>query len=103
MLTTNPEGASLLAYTTVCRTCGTGYTGTWSVANGGSQTVTGIPTGNSCSVTEDALAPITGYTWGSPTFTPASIEISTKGGTFEIVVDNSTMRDLGSRQITKTT
>ena len=52
---------------------------------GGSQTVSGIPTGNTCTVTEDALAPISGYTWGTPTFTPSSIVISTKGGTFEIL------------------
>ena len=43
--------------------CGPGYTGTWSVADGGSQTVSGIPTGSTCSVTEDALAKIDGFTY----------------------------------------
>ena len=35
----------------------------------------------------------TGYTWGPITYTPATIVISTKGGTFEIVVGNSITRD----------
>ncbi len=55
----------------------------------GSQTISGIPTGNTCSVVETAPAPITGFTWGPITYTPTSIVISTKGGTFEIVVGNS--------------
>ena len=101
--TSNPDGATLPASFTGTYNCGTGYTGTWSVANGGSQIVTDIPTGNSCTVTEDALAPIPGYTWGTPTFTPSSIVISSKGGTFEIVVGNSITRDLGNFKITKTT
>jgi uncharacterized protein DUF5979/prealbumin domain-containing protein len=100
--TSNPDAATLPAFTGTYN-CGTGYTGTWSVADGGSQTVTGIPTGNTCSVTEDALSPISGYTWGTPTFNPASIVISTKDQTFEIVVGNSINRDRGSLKITKQT
>ena len=61
--TSNPDGATLPTFTGTYD-CGIGYTGTWSVADGGSQTVSGIPTGNVCTVTEDALAPIDGYTWG---------------------------------------
>ena len=83
--------------------CGVGYTGNWSVANDGSQTVTGIPTGNTCSVVETAPACITGYTWAAAEYTPATITIDTKGGTFEIVVDNSITRDLGNFKITKHT
>ena len=67
------------------------------------QTISGIPTGNTCSVVETAPAAITGYTWGTATYTPSSIVISTKGGTFEIVVGNSITRDLGNFKITKTT
>jgi hypothetical protein len=99
--TSNPDGATLPASFTGTYNCGTGFTGTWSVANGGSQTVTSIPTGNTCSVTEDALSSITGYTWGTPSFTPTSIVISTKGGTFEIVVGNSITRDKGSLVLAK--
>lgn len=98
----NPNGATLPAAFTGTYDCGTGYTGTWSVAAGGSQTVSGIPTGNVCSVVEDAPLPIDGYTWGPITYTPATITIETKGGTFEIVVGNSISRDTGSLKILKT-
>ncbi len=97
----NPDGATLPAAFTGTYDCGTGYTGNFSVAAGASQTISGIPTGNVCSVVETAPVPITGYTWGPITYTPTSIEISTKGGTFEIVVGNSITRDLGNFKITK--
>jgi Domain of unknown function (DUF5979) len=99
--TTNPDGATLPAAFTGSYNCGTGYTGTWSVANGGSQTFSGIPTGSVCSVIEDTLAPISGYTWGTPSYSPATITISTKAGTFEIAVTNSISRDRGSFSFTK--
>ena len=101
--TSNPDGATLPAAFTGTYDCGVGYTGNFSVANGASQTITGIPTGNTCSVVETAPIPITGYTWGTITYTPTSIVISDKGGTFEIVVGNSITRDLGNLKITKTT
>ena len=93
--TTNPDGATLPAAFTGTYDCGTGYTGDWSVANGGSQTIEGIPTGNTCSVTEDALATIDGYTWATPVYSQETITISTKARTFEIVVTNSISRDRG--------
>ena len=100
--TSNPNGATLPAAFTGTYDCGTGYTGVFSVADGASQTISGIPTGNTCSVVETAPVPITGYTWGTITYTPASIVISTKGGTFEIVVGNSITRDRGSLVLAKT-
>ena len=101
--TNNPDGATLPAAFTGTYDCGVGYTGNWSVANDGSQTVTGIPTGNTCSVVETAPACITGYTWAAAEYTPATITIDTKGGTFDTVVDNSITRDLGNFKITKHT
>ena len=94
--TTNPDAATLPAAFTGTYDCGTGYTGSWSVADGGSQTIYGIPTGYTCSVTEDALATIDGYSWATPVYTPATITISTKARTFEIVVTNSISRDRGT-------
>jgi hypothetical protein len=99
--TSNPDGATLPSAFTGTYDCGTGYTGTWSVANGASQTITGIPTGSTCSVVETAPAAISGYTWATPTYTPATIVVSTKDGTFEIVVANSITRDRGSLTIVK--
>ncbi len=66
-----------------------------------SQTVSGIPTGNTCTVTEVAPAPIPGYTWGTITYTPASVTIGTTGGTFTITVGNSITRDRGSLTVVK--
>jgi VCBS repeat-containing protein len=99
----NPDGATLPAAFTGTYNCGTGYTGSFSVAAGGSQTIGSIPTGNTCSVTETAPAAITGYTWAAPAYSPATVEISTLGGTFEIVVNNSIARDRGTFTIAKTT
>ncbi len=101
--TSNPDGAILPAAFTGTYDCGTGYTGSWSVADGASQTISGIPTGNVCSVAETAPVAIPGFTWGAANYTPATIVISTKGDTFEIVVGNSITRDRGSFKITKTT
>jgi hypothetical protein len=97
--TTNPDGATLPAAFTGTYDCGNGYTGSWSVADGGSQTIYGIPTGNTCSVTEDALATIDGYTWATPVYTPATITINTKARAFEIVVTNSISKDRDNRPL----
>jgi hypothetical protein len=101
--TSNPDGATLPAAFTGTYDCGVGYTGVFSVANGASQTITGIPTGNTCSVVETAPAVIPGYTWGTITYTPETIVISDKNGTFEIVVGNSITHDRGNFKITKST
>jgi hypothetical protein len=98
----NPDGASVPASFAVNYDCGTGYTGQVSVAPGSPATVSGIPTGNVCTVTEVAPAAIPGFTWGTITYTPASVTIDTKGGTFEITVGNSITRDRGSLKILKT-
>ena len=99
--TTNLDGATLPAAFTGTYDCGTGFTGTFSVASGASQTVNGVPTGNTCSVVETAPAAISGYTWGTPTYTPASIVIATTTGTFEVVIGNSITRDKGSLVLAK--
>ena len=99
--TVNPDGAVLPSVFTGTYDCGVGFTGNWSVASGASQTISGIPTGNTCSVVEAAPAVIAGFSWAAPTYTPATIVISTKGGTFEIKVGNSITRDRGSLTIVK--
>jgi hypothetical protein len=71
------------------------------VAPGSPATVNSIPTGNTCSVTEVTPTAIPNFTWGTPTYTPASIVISTKAGTFGITVGNSITRDRGTIVIIK--
>lgn len=97
----NPDNATLPASFTVDYNCGTGYTGQVSVAPGTPATVNDIPTGSTCTVTEVAPAVVPGYTWGTITYTPASVTISTGGGTFDITVGNSITRDRGSRVLAK--
>jgi hypothetical protein len=97
----NPDGAPVPASFNVNYDCGSGYTGTVSVAPGAPATVPGIPTGNTCTVTEVAPDPIPGYTWGTISYSPASVTIDTNGGTFEISVGNSITRDRGSLKLTK--
>ena len=80
-------------------------TGTWSVTVGATQTVTGLPAGAVCTITENALtvAPTsadTSYVWGTPTYSPTSGTITT-GGTATITAQNSFTRQTGSFAITK--
>jgi uncharacterized repeat protein (TIGR01451 family) len=88
----NPDGATVPASFTINYNCGTGFTGSRSVAPGGSATVPGIPTGSTCTVSEAALTPITGFTWGTPTVTPDSVVIGSTTGTFSLTVANSISR-----------
>lgn len=88
----NPDGATAPSFT-INYDCGGGITGQVTLAAGASQTISGIPTGSTCTVTEVAPTAITGFTWGTPTYTPASVSIATKGGTFGITVGNSITRD----------
>lgn len=98
----NPDGATLPASFSVNYDCGDGYAGNVTVAPGSPATVDGIPTGSNCSLTEIAPDPIAGYTWETVTYSPATVEISAKDGTFEIAVGNSITRDRGSLKILKT-
>ena len=105
---TNDDGAPVPSSFTVNYNCGfdtdgkTALTGQKSIAPGSPATVSGIPTGNSCSVTEVAPAPIAGYTWASPiTYTPSSIEIGEGKGPFAITVGNTITKDRGSLTVTK--
>ena len=61
---------------------GTSHDGTATVAAGASATIGGIPTGTICTVTEPNLptAP-TGYSFGTPTFTPPSARSSSRPAT----------------------
>jgi len=96
----NPDGAVLPASFEVGYNCGDGFKGTKLISEALSSTVTGIPTGNTCTVTETAPAGITGFTWGAATYTPASQVMTTGGKT--ITVGNSITRDRGDLVIAKT-
>ena len=82
--------------------CGTGFTGTKSVTAGSFETVTGIPTGTQCTVSETPPTPPNGYTFGTPTFSPsATVTISTKDATVEVTTNNTLTRDTGNLKLSK--
>ena len=97
----NPGNATVPASFTINYDCGTGYTGSVAVAAGGSQTVSGIPSGRQCTVSEPALTPIPGFTWGTPVVSGSPATIGT-GTTVEVTVANSITRDTGTLTIAKT-
>ncbi len=98
----NPDGAPVPATFTANYNCGTGFTGQVTTLSPSTPvTVSGIPTGNTCTVTEVTPTPIPGYTWGTITYTPASVVIATKGASFTITVGNSITRDRGTIVIIK--
>lgn len=69
--------------------------GTVKLAAGASETITGVPTGSVCSVTEPALPPApTGWAFSPPSFDPASgqVTLATKGSTARVTVTNALTR-----------
>jgi len=92
---------------------GTAHDGTVNLAADTSETITGIPTGTICTITEPNLpTPPTGWSFGEPIFSPASgtvsVVIGTLGGseimapaTAWVTVTNSISRDLGELKISK--
>ena len=78
--------------------------------HGGSMTISGIPTGTVCTVTEPTLPspPPTGYSFGTPTFTDSSVTandgIVTIADTSVVTVttNNTMTRDTGTLTIKKT-
>ena len=99
--TTNPDGATLPAAFTGTYNCGTGFTGNFSVPQRWFADDQRYPDREHVLCGRDGPAVIPGYTWGTPTYTPASIVIATKAQTFEIVIGNSITRDRGSLKLSK--
>ncbi|MEI2643980.1 MAG: DUF5979 domain-containing protein [Candidatus Nanopelagicales bacterium] len=66
--------------------------GTVKLGNGQSETISGLPTGTTCTVTEPTLpAAPTGWTFNAPTFTPANgqVTVTAKDQTVSVLVVNS--------------
>lgn len=80
-------------------------TGSWSVTTATSQTISGIPAGASCSITEDALttapsATDPSYVWGAPTYSPSTVSI-TDGGNVSITATNTVLLGSASLSVSK--
>ena len=76
---------------------------TVTLAAGGEETISGIPTGTTCEVTEPTLptAP-DGWTFGTPVVDPAGeVEITDKATTYTVTVTNSISREPGAIEVLK--
>ena len=103
----NPDGASLpttfgIDYECKISTVVT-KSGTVNVAPGATgETVTGIPTGSTCTITEQTLPTIPGFTWSPVTYDPRNVDITTKGQTFTTKANNALTKNVGSLELSKT-
>lgn len=70
------------------------------VAPGASVTIKNLTPTTQCTVTENSLTEIPGYTWGAPSVDPTSVEIPF-GKPATVTVTNSITRDRGSLSISK--
>jgi len=59
------------------------------------ETVSGIPTGATCAVTEQKLPMISGFTWANPSYEPRSgeVDIESEGKTYTVKVMNEIFKD----------
>jgi parallel beta-helix repeat protein len=82
--------------------CGGSASGTVNLAGGGNATISGIPSGSICTVTEPATAAApSGYSWGT-VITGSPTGAITTGNTESVAVANSLTRDAGLLKISKT-
>ena len=82
---------------------GTAHDGSKSVSAGStSSAITGIPTGTQCTISETPPTAPTGYTFGTPTFSPsATVTIANKDQTVNVQTTNTLTRDTGSLTLSK--
>ncbi len=91
---------------TVSYTCTDGTTGSMQLVDGGTGSVSGLPIGTSCALSESAKAATkdASYAWGTETWDPSStvtIVVNGSGNTVGVVLDNPLVRVLGGFTVTK--
>lgn len=75
-VTGKPSGFSSPNFPITVNCDGTAYDQTFNLQDGGSKTISNIPEGTSCTITEGTLpTPPTGYVYGTPVITPSTISI----------------------------
>jgi hypothetical protein len=102
----NPGDSGFTGTFTIAYDCdGTTHDGTVNLTAGTSQTITGIPTGTQCTVTEPSLpTPPAGWSFGIPTYNPADGTVTISKTIAEVTVTNTISQDapqLGALRITK--
>ena len=63
--------------------------------------VAGVPTGSTCTITEQALTPIPGFTWSPVSYDPRSVLVDQADAEFTVKAVNTITRDTGSLQLVK--
>jgi hypothetical protein len=63
--------------------------------------VAGVPTGSTCTITEQALTPIPGFTWSPVSYDPRSAVVDEAGAVFAVKALNTITRNTGSLQLVK--
>jgi hypothetical protein len=64
-------------------------------------TVAGVPTGSTCSITEQELTEIPGFTWAPVSYDPRSVEIETAQQTYPVKAANEITEDRGGLELVK--
>jgi Domain of unknown function (DUF5979) len=77
-------------------------TGNVTVAGGATKTISGIPSGYVCTVSESLPGAVPGFTWSTPSVTGSPTDPISSGTTETVTVANTLTRDLGSLKLTKT-
>lgn len=96
-------GASPDATFTGTYDCGNGFAGTWQLAAGGEQTITGLPVGASCTVTEDAPSgglTDTSWNWNTPTIVTSPAVVAADGSA-RVTITNNASQQFGTFTVTK--
>jgi hypothetical protein len=97
----NPDGGTVPATFDISYDCGTGHSGTVSVAPGSTVVADStLPLPSTCTVSETPPSPPSGYSWSTPTYSPAST-VTVDGDTTDVTVTVANVLSLtsGSLQI----
>ncbi|HEY6015426.1 MAG TPA: DUF5979 domain-containing protein, partial [Gaiellaceae bacterium] len=100
----DPAGSAFTGNFTVNWDCndGTAHDGSAQLAAGGSTTVTGVPLGTACTVTEPTLpTPPSGWSFGTPSISPTQPVTLATSAVVTVTVTNSISRDTGSLKLSK--
>jgi hypothetical protein len=84
---------------------GTVHDGTASLTSGGTTTISGIPSGTTCTVTEPTLPSVPGYTFGDPSFDPTTGVVTipnNQGGSVTVATTNTLTQNTGKLILSKT-
>lgn len=103
----NPDGAEVPETFSIEYECTLGdnksMSGTVDVAPGMTgETVSGIPTGSTCTISEAKLPIVEGFSWAEVMYNPRSVEITSPDMTYTTIAQNDISMDQVGLELTKT-